>query len=431
MTAMLLPVTLGLLLVLVLRKPARRLFGAEAAFTLWLLPVLMAVLPWLPSVPATWAPAQARWMVPGARSLIDAVPDRLDLHWPILLWGIGSTLALLRLAWRYVHLMRHCRQVPTAMIQILRDELDASELPRLRLHPAGPAVLWAPRSRILLPADFLQRYTSVQRPLVLRHECMHLRRGDTIWNLGAELACALLWFHPLAWLALPRFRLDQELACDAAVLRQAPQVEADYAHTLLPSAGVNVTPVLIPWLAEPQLKERLTMIQQHASGARRRRIGYLGLALCMVGSAFAVQAATHDASRPHANPNLSFDARVLPQYPKDAIDHKQQGTVVLMVLVGKDGKPVRVKVDPSTQAAPSLVQAASDAAMRWHFNPAVKNGKPIESYAKVPVNFSLDDARQPPVPPLPPAAPGSLPPPPPPPPPAPPAPPTPSVSSNA
>ncbi len=41
-------VTLGLVLVLLLRRPARRMFGAGCAFTLWLLPLGLAVAPLLP-----------------------------------------------------------------------------------------------------------------------------------------------------------------------------------------------------------------------------------------------------------------------------------------------------------------------------------------------------------------------------------------------
>jgi TonB family C-terminal domain len=145
-----------------------------------------------------------------------------------------------------------------------------------------------------------------------------------------------------------------------------------------------------------------------------------------------VQAFTHPVKGQATTQHLNFVTRTQPAYPEDAFLHKQQGTVVLMVLVGKDGKPIRVKADPSTQAAPSLVQAASDAAMQWRFDPEIRDGKPIESYAKVPVNFTLDNSREPPVPPVPSAAPGALPPPPPPPPPAPLPPPPPlPVSSNA
>jgi hypothetical protein len=38
-----------------------------------------------------------------------------------------------------------------------------------------------------------------------------------------------------------------------------------------------------------------------------------------------------------------------------------------------------------------LIKAASDAAAQWHFTPAKRNGKAVESYAWVPVQFDLND----------------------------------------
>jgi beta-lactamase regulating signal transducer with metallopeptidase domain len=43
----------------------------------------------------------------------------------------------------------------------------------------------------------------------------------------------LAWFNPLVHLAAHLARLDQELACDAAVLRRHPKARALYAKTLL------------------------------------------------------------------------------------------------------------------------------------------------------------------------------------------------------
>ncbi|MGH8124757.1 MAG: hypothetical protein ACREPK_02765, partial [Rhodanobacteraceae bacterium] len=40
--------TLGLALILLVRRPARRVFGTGPAFTLWLLPVALALAPLLP-----------------------------------------------------------------------------------------------------------------------------------------------------------------------------------------------------------------------------------------------------------------------------------------------------------------------------------------------------------------------------------------------
>lgn len=413
-------VTLGLAIVLLGRKPLRRACGAGPALALWWLPLVFAALPWLPALPRGWAATSGLMTVPGsaiAAMQTDAVPIPV-LRW---LWPIGVICCLARLAWRYAHLRRQCQPLPDAICQAVLRHLPDMDRRRLRLHADGPAVVWGARSLMLLPADFLQRYRPAEQRLVLQHEAMHLRRYDPWWHLLGELVLAALWFHPLAWLALPRLHLDQELACDDNVLRRSPRDAAGYARALLQSTGTGFAPVLIPWLAEPQLKERLIMIQRHRVGGVRRRVGFIGLGVLLAGSVWMAQATNTRAPQQAANADLDYNAHIWPQYPADAIKNWQQGTVVLKVLVGADGKPRSAEAEPGTTLAPSLVKAAADTAMRWHYNPAKRDGKPVESYARVPVRFSLT-----PMPPPPPAPPASLPPPPPPPP----APPAPKSSGN-
>src|SRR5699024_12353840 len=154
----------------------------------------------------------------------------------------------------------------------------------LRVLPAGPAVLFGMPCHVLLPADFIDRFDADARTQVLAHEFAHLRRGDPMWSLLAELVLAALWFFPPAWLAMSRFHLDQELACDAAVLRREPNAIARYARTLIGSnATAAAPPVMNPWLSKPQLKERLVMIQQHRISRLQQTPGYLGLVLLLAG----------------------------------------------------------------------------------------------------------------------------------------------------
>lgn len=394
MSAALLYVTLGLVLVLVLRKPARQLFGAGPAFTLWLLPVALAGLPWLPIAPLSWSIMPTLATMPATQSVIGyAGSSASGLPWAAIIWMIGTLAFSTRLAICYGRLRRHSKALPDAMWHELRAELKPLQQDRLRLHDSGPAVLWSIRPLLLLPEDFLQRFDRDERRLIVRHEQTHLRRGDPLWSLLAEVMLAALWFHPLAWLALPRFRLDQELACDERVLQQLPHDEIRYAHTLLHSTGNAPTPVLIPWLHPPQLKERLTMIQRQRVSALRRRLGYpvliAGIAVC----ALSVQAGPLTQAPPGASSDLSFNSRLQPAYPQASIEQKEEGTVVLKILVDPQGQVKSATYDPvaSSTTSASLIGAASKAAFSWHFQPAMKDGKPIESYAIVPIKFSLSE----------------------------------------
>lgn len=395
MLASLIDLSAGLLLVLALRKPARRLFGAGPAFTLWLWPALLGALPWLPALPARWQLLEPVIVLPGtpASPASPGIVMAGGLPW-MALWLAGTALALLRLVLAYARLRRGCRPLPPALLAHCRHEHPALDPRRLRLHPQGPAVLWSWRSLILLPADFASCFGAEQRALVLAHEQAHLARRDPLWSVLAEVIVALLWFHPLAWLALPRFRLDQELACDERILlRHEARDAGSYARTLLASTGMDAAPVLIPWLAEPQLKERLMMIRRDRPTTARRLAGYLGAAIFIAGVGLAAQAAPL-ATEPSAKAtqDLQFNVRMQPRYPKASILNKEQGTVVLKVLVNPNGSVKTVDYDPkaSTTTSANLIAAASDAAMQWRFHPAIRDGRPIKSYTRVPVSFQLD-----------------------------------------
>jgi protein TonB len=81
-----------------------------------------------------------------------------------------------------------------------------------------------------------------------------------------------------------------------------------------------------------------------------------------------------------------------PAYPQDARQKGIEGTVVLRILVGKDGNPASVTVRRSS-GYPTLDQASLQAAAKWRFSPARKNGQAIASFHDVRIRFCLDDVQ--------------------------------------
>src|SRR5262249_42798894 len=95
--------------------------------------------------------------------------------------------------------------------------------------------LWRPV--MLLPSE-ADCWPAERVRMVLQHEVAHIRRWDCLTQLAAHLIGAALWFHPLVWLALARLRLEQDRACDDAVLHDGTD-STDYAENLLAvSAGL-------------------------------------------------------------------------------------------------------------------------------------------------------------------------------------------------
>jgi len=80
-----------------------------------------------------------------------------------------------------------------------------------------------------------------------------------------------------------------------------------------------------------------------------------------------------------------------PKYPEKARHDKIQGTVLLWLEVGADGKPSNFKV--TRGVGHGLDEEAIDAVKQWKFEPATLNGKPVPVMINVEVNFRLAGKR--------------------------------------
>ncbi|MBL0175950.1 MAG: energy transducer TonB [Ignavibacteria bacterium] len=78
-----------------------------------------------------------------------------------------------------------------------------------------------------------------------------------------------------------------------------------------------------------------------------------------------------------------------PVYPESAMQAGQEGTVYLKVWVSKTGKVVKGVVLKSDNSV--FDQAAKDACMKWAFEPALKDGKPVDVWVAIPFRFRLKD----------------------------------------
>jgi len=104
----------------------------------------------------------------------------------------------------------------------------------LRLVPElrSPAATGWWRPTVLLPCDLVPRLETRQLEDVLRHELMHVRRRDYLWDGLATLSCYLLFFHPSVWLVRRRLRWERELVCDEGVVESGGVRRLEYATCL-------------------------------------------------------------------------------------------------------------------------------------------------------------------------------------------------------
>lgn len=334
--------SIALLMVLLLRHPVRRAFGAGAAYALWALVPALVVAVLVPAAlePVTPARVLAAPVMAMAAPVLNAGAARGSVvAWLPWLWSLGAVATVSVLVWRqrrYVAGLGPLRQRPDGHFQSLATR-------------GLPAVLGL-RPRIVLPGDFEQRYSPVERELVLAHEREHLRRGDVPACALALTLRALFWFNPLVHAAANRFRHDQELACDASVLQRFPDRRRQYGDAMLKTQLADQPlPLGCHWFGSHPLKERLAMLTRPTLSVRRRATGLFLVALLGL-----------------ATTALAWATQ--PGQPADV----PAGKLLLELAIKVDGteaKTVRIELSPGIAHDEDFEHAGQQWRTRWTVTP--------------------------------------------------------------
>jgi len=78
------------------------------------------------------------------------------------------------------------------------------------------------------------------------------------------------------------------------------------------------------------------------------------------------------------------------KYPATALRAHMQGTVLLRVLVDEKGVPQEATVEKSSGFALLDHSAREQVLQGWKFEPAMVGGQPVKAWARVPVQFDLN-----------------------------------------
>ncbi len=79
-----------------------------------------------------------------------------------------------------------------------------------------------------------------------------------------------------------------------------------------------------------------------------------------------------------------------PRYPASARRNGESGTVLLKVLVTREGLAARVELE-SSSGYNALDQSALETVKRWRFTPAQRGGNPVEIWVRMPIAFRLEE----------------------------------------
>ncbi len=174
-------------------------------------------------------------------------------HWPwflLVIWACGATSVLAGFGsgvWRMSRLTRRARPVKDrrwlALANHAAARIGLRRSVRLLVSDAVemPATAGLVRPVVVIP-EHAGQWLTERREAVLLHELIHVARFDWPARIVARLALAPYWFNPLAWWAVRRLELEQELACDEEVLANGTRASSYANHLLGIARGAEAEP---------------------------------------------------------------------------------------------------------------------------------------------------------------------------------------------
>ena len=286
----------GLLIALVLlvRRPVAKHFGAKAAYALWTLPMVRLVMPPI-TLPAWMAPKEEPVALVSAAEFAPTdtailfIPDNAPAAAPPFDWTPVLVAVWLLGAVAFVALrVRAYRRMRAIMLD---NAIEVGREGKIRLveTPMTEApIAFGVRDKVIaLPEAFLDRTDRQTRDLALEHELSHHRGQDLLVNFLVQPLFALHWFNPLSWLGWRALRCDQEAACDARVVESRSQRErAEYAEVIAGFATgprlALAAPMACPVLGDKSIIHRLRSLKMNDVSTRRRRAGLFGLTVAAI-----------------------------------------------------------------------------------------------------------------------------------------------------
>lgn len=380
------PLTIVLSFLLLVRPFLLRNFGANAMYFTWLLVPLALLCHQF--VPLLFFPV-TNFMVESdvERVLITSrqtLAQINDANW-LVISSVFITIFLSVLTiidhWQF---RRTLLAAPRCLTdRIIKHHQTEVAKRRIRLfvsdHVESPMLVGFLRPKLILPSNFSDLYNQEQQQLIVAHEICHFDRNDIYWNLIAFLFIALFWFHPLVWLAYIKLRRDQELSCDQTTLaRKQLDSRINYSRALLITAQQKQRFAFAhlsfnEYGDKKVMLERITQIKNSKVFGKPTLTLYgLLVAALMTSVSYAghvgQQGQGGDSAKKHLKTvNTVYPVmRIEPKYPIQAAKDGVEGAVLLKFDIDAQGNTENISVVTSS---PENVfdKAAIDALLQWQY----------------------------------------------------------------
>jgi len=360
-----------LLILIILEGKAIKSLGANVIYALWLLVPLLLIANNLPQdVISVDDKSIYRYIV-----AMGAEPNtaNFNLSWTLLwLAGCSGILSLGAFAQWKIYRLTHFKSHKVELSEALPKTLTVVSNKEI----AGPVLSGIFKATLLIPESFHRQFSVRQQQLMISHELVHFHRGDNLFNLLALLFVAVFWFNPLTWLAYRAFRRSQELACDAAVLKQSTKEDKiSYSKALVQCAerSLHSFSIYSPYGEKNTMFKRIATIKNPA----KIKPALIGLSIALSSTLLASVALANMADTVHAVDKISSAmpvVRIEPKYPIEAAQNKIEGSVILSFDVDRNGATDNIKIVESNP--PQTFDKVSITALnKWKYKPRIQGGQ--------------------------------------------------------
>lgn len=210
--------------------------------------------------------------------------------------------------------------------------------------------------------------------------------------IAAAVAAPLFLIPPLI---PPKLQTALRFTRAVTLVRAEPKtIKAASARRMFTPPGKFYAPARIPVHVAPM--QDIGSIESPDVSPTGTAEGSTGVPGVLEGTGLAIPAAPPQlASKPKAQAPVRVSQgvqeaklinKVVPVYPRLAIQTRQFGKVNLVATIGKDGHVSQLQVIDGPMF---LVSAAVEAVKQWVYRPTLLNGQPVEVIAPIEINFIL------------------------------------------
>lgn len=148
----------------------------------------------------------------------------------------------------------------------------------------NPLSFGVPLSRIYLPTNARERWTTREIQMIISHEQNHVQQYDALWKILSLIVRSILFIVPWAYTLHRKFEFEMEAVCDEKVLIETKADFREYGSLLLAIVSMQSRNLLCSNLSDSTIKQRFSAMRKDT----KRRPLFLVMSILVILSSSAV-----------------------------------------------------------------------------------------------------------------------------------------------